>query len=254
MIFSGISWLEFLSVAVPLLVVVNVIFMTVSRRGGGEGGEDMISRFSAKPVTDDMLPSDEEGFVSNDNGVSSDSEDLLQGMELKSAGEKPVDELSLVENKRRREESGRSDTPMDEGFDEAEQQKEMIYEELPDSFVTSYLNGDENPFVNEVSGGVSEPGNDGLVYDPQGGEDLDSLIRSSIAAVDGVSEEELKKIELCSRISDSEAERLSREVDNDLLKQNVALADKVKRYFNGEYEEGYEGSSSYSDYGENPDP
>lgn len=143
--FAGISWGAFLSVVIPIFILSNILIWLYYKKydkNGGQKESRESDRFSPRPVSEDDVPDDDEGFICNES-KSDNADNLLSDIEDEVRQQKEMDnEKERMEAKKREMENQRKQEGIPESFDQPqefdeneepnelpEEQKEFMYEQ-----------------------------------------------------------------------------------------------------------------------------
>lgn len=250
---SNISWSQFLSVVIPVYVIVMAAIWFYYEKifsGSSSSQESEVSRFAAKPLEDGDIPDDSEGFI-GDSDTQDDGNELLD--EIFAEREKEIEDIQLAEvaqakesadEKRRAEEgisrefdeSGGFDTEC-EVYELEEEQKQFLYTQQYESFYT------EQEYVESW-----EPQSDEDAYIPVeqtfGSED-DYLIATSELSFETMSDEQREMLEIADGVNDLARDALKNMQRGELPEETLSVMNDI--YSGAVHDEDGEGSQTGED-------
>lgn len=207
---SNISWSQFLSVVIPLYAVAMAaiwIYYEKIFTGGDSSQESEASRFAAKPLADEDVPDEDEGFIIAESEPSEGNE-LLDDIyeereqEIEKVRSEEIEQAKAEVDDRKREEEGMS-SEFDEsrGFDSdadieefTEDQTQFLYMQQSEMFYT------EQEYV-ESDG--RQPDEDAYVPVEQTfGSDNDYLIATSQLSFETMSDEQMERLKIADSVND----------------------------------------------------
>lgn len=199
------SWLQFFEIVLPFFVLANVLiflYFSNERKKSGVAEKD-IDRFAPRPVGEDDVPSDEDGYIVEvEEGA--DSNDLLSEIEEE---ERPS-EVEVVEPHVTA--SDKNESEVGEGFDEVQEDTvfEGEYEELSESeqlylsgsFSSKCYSEDHTAECSTVTAAEPYVGGEDTGY---GDDDMNTLVMESCMALDTSSKKDREGSDLSERLSDA---------------------------------------------------
>ncbi len=246
---SSISWSQFLSVIIPVYVVVMAAIWFYYEKvftGGASSQESEASRFAAKPLEEGDIPDDSEGFIA-DSDTQDEGNELLD--DIVAEREREMEDIQLTElaqAKERADDKRRAEEGIAREYDESsfdtecevdeleEEQKQFLYTQQYERFYT------EQEYVES---GV--PQQDEKAYIPVeqtfGSED-DYLIATSELSFETMSEEQRRMLEISDGVSDLARNALKNMQRGELPEETLSVMNNI--YSGAVHDEDGEGSQT----------